>query len=151
MEQLQLRNSNIGCKYRSEYMRVFGYADGLSLLCPTGIKEMLNICGKYAMKYDVLFNATKSQLLYFGKDSNNDNVQPVLSMDNGKKIPYVTKYLHLGNSISATDTQRSMINNAIADLNIKIYNLLADFLLSNSSTLSVLVKSYGMNVYGSTL
>ena len=25
------------------------------------------------------------------KISNNDNVQPVLSMDNGKKIPYVTK------------------------------------------------------------
>ena len=70
-------------------MGVFGYADDLSLLCPsfTGIKEMLNICEKYARKYDILFNATKSQLLYFGKDSNNDNIQPVLSMDNGKKIP----------------------------------------------------------------
>ena len=59
---LNLRNSNIGCKYRSEYMGVFGYADDLSLLCPsfTGIKEMLNICEKYARKYDILFNATKS-------------------------------------------------------------------------------------------
>ena len=28
---------------------------------------MLNICEKYARKYDILFNATKSQLLYFGK------------------------------------------------------------------------------------
>ena len=102
-------------------MGVFRYADDLSLLCPsfTGIKEMLNICEKYARKYDILFNATKSQLLYFGKDSNNDNVQPVLSMDNGKKIPYVTKCLHLGNSISTTGTQRSLINNAIAGLNIK--------------------------------
>ena len=80
---------------------MFGYADDLSLLCPslTGIKEMLNICEKYARQYDILFNATKSQLLYFGKDSNNDNVQPVLSMDNGKKIPYVPKYLHLGNIV----------------------------------------------------
>ena len=150
---LNLRNSNIGCKYRSEYMGVFGYADDLSLLCPsfTGIKEMLNICEKYARKYDILFNATKSQLLYFGKDSNNDNIQPVLSMDNGKKIPYVTKCLHLGNSISTTDTKRSMINNAIADLNIKSYNLLADFSFSSSSTLSVLFKSYCMNIYGSAL
>ena len=73
-------------------MGVFGYADDLSLLCPsfTGMKEMLKSCEKYARKYDILFNATKSQLLYFGKDSNNDNVQPVLSMDNGKKISYVT-------------------------------------------------------------
>ena len=83
-----------------------------------------------------LFNATENQLLYFGKDSNNDNVQPVLSMDNGKKIPYVTKCLHLGNSISTTDTKRSMINNAIADLNIEINNLLAEFSFNHSSTLS---------------
>ena len=36
-------------------MGLFGYADDLSLLCPsfTGIKEMLNICEKYARKYDV--------------------------------------------------------------------------------------------------
>ena len=112
---------------------------------------MLNICEKYARKYDILFNATKSQLLCFGKDSNNDNVQPVLSMDNGKKIPYVTKCLHLGNSISTTGTQRSLINNAIADLNIKSNNLLAEFSFSNSSNLSVLFKSYCMNIYGSTL
>ena len=85
---LNLRNSNIACKYRSEYMGVFGYANDLSLLCPsfTGIKEILNICEKYARKYDILFNATKSQSLYFSKVSNNDNVQPVLSMDNAKQF-----------------------------------------------------------------
>ena len=71
-------------------------------------------------------------------------MQPVLSMDNGKKILYVTKCLHLGNSISTTCTtctQRSMINNAMADLNIKSNNLLSEFSFSNSSTLSVLFKS----------
>ena len=71
-------------------------------------------------------------------------MQPVLSMDNGKKILYVTKCLHLGNSISATCTtctQRSMINNAMADLNIKSNNLLSEFSFSNSSNLSVLFKS----------
>ena len=83
---------------------MFGYADNLSLLCPsvTGIKEMLNMCEKYARKYDILFNGTKSQLLCFSKD-----------IDNGKKLPYVTKCLHLGNSIRTTCTQRSMLNNAI--------------------------------------
>ena len=48
-------------------------------------------------------------------------------MDNGNKIPYVTKCLHLGNSISTTYTQQSMINNPMADLNIKSHNLLAEF------------------------
>ena len=77
-------------------------------------------------------------------------MQPVLSMDNGRKIPYVTKFLHLGNSISTTCTQRSMINNAIADLNIKSNNLLAEFSFRNS-TISALFNSYCMNIYGSTL
>ena len=44
-----------------------------------------------------------------------------------------------------------MINNAIADPNIKSNNLLAEFLFSNSFTLSVLFKSYCMNIYGSPL
>ena len=57
----------------------------------------------------------------------------------------------MGNSISTTFTQRSMINNAIADQNIKINNLLADFPFSNSSTLSILFKYYCMNIYGSAL
>ena len=72
-------------------------------------------------------------------------------MDNGKENLYVTKYLHLGNSISTTGTQRSLINNAIADLNIKSNNLLAELSFSNFSTLSVLFKSYCMNIYGSML
>ena len=40
---VKLRNSNIGCRCRSEYMGVFGYADDLSLLCPSfsGIKKCL--------------------------------------------------------------------------------------------------------------
>ena len=87
----------------------------------------------------------------FSEDSNNDNVQPVLSLDKDKKISHVTKCLHLEKSISTKYTQRSLINNALADLNIKSNNLLADFSFSNSSTLSVLFKSYRMNIYGSTL
>ena len=50
-------------------MGVFECADDLSLLCPsfTGINEMFNICEKYSNNYDMLINATKRQLLYFGK------------------------------------------------------------------------------------
>ena len=60
------------------------------------------------------------------------------------------QFLMLAN-VSTSCTQRSLINNAIADLNIKSNNLLAEFSFSNSSTLSVLLKSYCMNIYGSTL
>ena len=32
---MNFRNSNIGFRYKSNYMGVFGYADDLSLLCPS--------------------------------------------------------------------------------------------------------------------
>ena len=44
-----------------------------------------------------------------------------------------------------------MIINAVANLNVKCNNLLADFLFNNYSTLSVLLKSSCMHIYGSTL
>ena len=64
---INLRNSKIGCKCGSEYMGVFWYADDLNLLCPsfTGIKEILNICEKYARKYDILLMQKKSFIIFW--------------------------------------------------------------------------------------
>ena len=64
---VKLRNSNIGRRYRSEYMGVFGYADDLSLLCPSfsGMKEMLSICEQYAHDNNIMFNASKRQFYLF--------------------------------------------------------------------------------------
>ena len=63
----KLKRNNIGCRYGSEFLGVFCYADDLSLLCPsfTGIKEMLRTCEIYADEHKILFNAKKSQLLHF--------------------------------------------------------------------------------------
>ena len=43
------KKNTIVCRYGSKFMRVFCYADDLSLLCPsfTGIKEMLRTCEIY--------------------------------------------------------------------------------------------------------
>ena len=57
-----LRKNNIGCRYGSEFMGVYCYADDLGLLCPsfTGIKEMLRTCELYAEKHKILFNAKRA-------------------------------------------------------------------------------------------
>ena len=72
-------------------MGVYFYADDISLLSPTftGLKEMLKICEDFADDHDIIFNASKSQLLQFSSCSNNTNMKPVLQMRNGQKIPYV--------------------------------------------------------------
>ena len=53
------RKNSIRCRYCSEYMGIFCYADDLNLLFPSfaGIKEMLKTCESYAIKHNILFNA----------------------------------------------------------------------------------------------
>ena len=60
-----LKKNNIERRYGSEYMGVYGYADHLSLLCPSfsGLKENFNICERYANDKKITFNASKSPLL----------------------------------------------------------------------------------------
>ena len=89
-----LKKSNIGCRYGSEYMGVYGYADDLSLLWPSfsGLKEMLNICERYAINKKITFNASKSQLLYFSKKDDPLHIKkPIVRMKHGQIIPYVEK------------------------------------------------------------
>ena len=43
-------------------MGVYCYADDICFLSPTlsGLKEMLKLCEKYALKHKIIFNASKS-------------------------------------------------------------------------------------------
>ena len=136
---VNLINSNIGCRYRAEYMGVFGYVDDLSLLCPSfsGIKEMLNICKRFANDNKILFHASKGQLLYFSKNDDPMHVmRPILRMSHGEVVPYVEKCIQMGNTLSTSSTEHALIDSAITDINIKTNSLLSEFSFSESTTLS---------------
>ena len=137
-------------KIGNSYLGVFGYADDLTLLCPslTGLKEMLNTCEAYAKDYNILFNAKKSKLMYFGR--NNINTNNMMSMSNSTRIDFIQQCTHLG-SIIYSDITRKNVDFAVNDLFMRTNNLMADFSYTHSSTLSVLYNSYCMNVYGSQL
>ena len=63
----ELLNSNVGCYMGGQFAGAFAYADDLTLLAPSvqALKLMTDICTNYAARYDVLFNAKKSQLIVF--------------------------------------------------------------------------------------
>ena len=145
-----LKQRNIGCKIGNKFLGVFGYVDDLTLLCPTlsGLQEMLNVGENFAKDYNILFNASKSKLMYFGK--NNLNCENLLCMSNGSSIEFVEQCVHLGTKIYS-DISKKNIDNATNDLYMRTNYLMADFTYAQSSTLSVLYNSYRMNVYGSQL
>ena len=144
------RKNNIGCRYGSEFIGVFYYADDLSLLCPsfTGIKEMLRTCEIYADEHKILFNAKKSQLLHFTKTSTSKD--PQLFMNDGSIIPYLDTCNHLGNTISIK-SDKAILDNAVNELYMRTNCLLSDFAFSEYSILSHLFNTYCMNIYGCPL
>ena len=123
---IQLRKFNIGCKIGNSLLGVFGYADDLTLLCPSlaGLKQMLNVCEDFAKEYNILFNASKSKLMHSGK--NYFDAQHVLHMSNGSNIDYVEQCVHLGTTLYSDIAIRN-INNAVNDLFMRTNNLMADF------------------------
>ena len=58
------------------------------------LKQTLNVCDDYVKEYNILSNASKSKLMYFGK--NYIGGQHVLHMSNRSKIDYVEQCVHLG-------------------------------------------------------
>ena len=71
-------------------------------------------------------------------------------MQNGQSIQYVTKCSHLGNEVCLTNKNVLPLN-AVNDLNCRLNNSLTDFSHCDSKTLSVLFRTYCMNVYGNKI
>ena len=65
-------------------------------------------------------------------------------------IPCVNSCIYLGNEI-CTDYQNVFIHNVIRVMNIRYNSLMEDFSYCDSATLSILFKTYSMNVYGSII
>ena len=43
-----LRTTGIGCHIGSAYIGALSYADDITLLCPSGVNEIIVLCCKYA-------------------------------------------------------------------------------------------------------
>ena len=59
----QLRHSSHGCYMGPHFVGALCYADDLVLISPSlsGLNSMLQICEKFALNYDLSFNAQKTQ------------------------------------------------------------------------------------------
>ena len=99
---------------------------------------MLNIYEDYAKERNILFNVTKSKLMYFVK--NYFGGQHALHMHTCSKIDYVEQCGHLGTTLYSDISIRN-INNTVNDLFMRTNNLMADFSNTHNSTLSVLYNN----------
>ena len=59
-----LSESGVGCYWGHHFVGTFCYADLLAP-CASALRRMLDICSCYASSHGLVFNASKTQLIFF--------------------------------------------------------------------------------------
>ena len=64
---LTLRQTGVGCFLGSWFVGTLAYADIIMLMSPTAtaMRQLLALCDEFAVKFDVMFNASKSKCMLF--------------------------------------------------------------------------------------
>lgn len=146
----ELCDNGIGCFMGNVFAGAFGYADDVTLLSPsvTALQEMIKTCLDYAIKFDILFNPEKSQLIVFSC-----NGKPVMDPRitiNGRHIDIASKVTHLGNDISKNINDFD-ISKCVGDFNRQCNMFLFNFKYANSHIRNILFHKYCSSFYGSQL
>ena len=146
----ELRKSGLGCHIGQQFCGSLGYADDVLLLAPTlfSLRKMLDICSKYATSYNVLFNASKSKLLYFGQAASRPTLSPVNFM--GATIELVSHEKHLGNVIGQ-NCIKYKIEDCINIFTGRTNMIRTHFCHARYDVIYDIFKTYCMPLYGSQL
>ena len=78
--------------YGSVFFGCFIYADDIIILSPTlcGLQEMLNVCTRYSLSHDIVFNTKKSVYTTVGKKTH--NVVPSSVFLGGVALEWVKRF-----------------------------------------------------------
>ena len=141
---LELKKSSLGCHIGTRFCGSLGYADDVCVMAPSryAIQRLLDICDSFALKYDVKFNSSKSQLLLFNCPS---NVCPITL--NGNPLSVSLSGIHLGHPIGQ-DSDISSISKGISDIVYRTNCVMSKFGHCNSDIRSHMFETYCSNYYG---
>ena len=91
----QLRTLQVGCYMMGLFYGLIIYADDIALLAPSraALQQMMDICSKYGLEWDISFNPKKSQAMLVGPKYK--MVPAPLNLSNGK-VSWVDSFKYLG-------------------------------------------------------
>ena len=147
---LELENNGIGCYVGSIFSGAYAYADDITLLAPSvsALRNMLDVCVKYATDHDILFNSKKSQLIIF-KHGNSFVPDPKITV-NGEHVKVYSSVIHLGHVVNENifnhDSRR-----IISKFNKQCNGFLADFKFASADLRNTLFGTYCTDMYGAQL
>ena len=101
----RLEETGVGCHMGSRFTGALAYADDITLLapCKSTLSILVSVCEKYASEFDILFNGSKSKLLFFKGRFSNGMESGI--MVNGELVNISNNAVHLGHTISSSDRE----------------------------------------------
>lgn len=149
---VRIRNSKIGCHVGNIFVGAIGYADDITLLCPTlsGLRKMLKIAEASVSDLQLSFNPGKCQLLRF--DSISRTADDGLFSVNfcGINVMNCSSAVHIGHYIGQDSSARK-VSYSVADFYRRCNALLYNFSSCSSRVKLCLLSAYCMSIYGSSL
>ena len=123
----ELSDSGVSCYWGSMFTGAFCYADDIVLLapCASALRSMLKICSSYANSHGLMFNESKTQLIYF-RSSKICLFLPVITFNN-VTLHYSDQVQHLGHILSHNLSDTADILRVVKDMNRKANSTLCLF------------------------
>lgn len=142
-----LNNSKVGCILANSTINHLLYADDLCLISPStaGLQKLLDICGEFGSKHDLIYNSLKSVTMCFiPKTVKLSNIPDMVLNDSSLEIVTNCKYLgvQIENQGCVRDIKRQLTKFYI-NINrlIRMFNKCSDFVKCH------LFRSYCANLY----
>jgi hypothetical protein len=152
----ELADSGVGCFIGCYFSGAIAYADDIVIISPTpsAMRRMLAICDRFAMQFDIVFNADKSKFMVIvpprWRSLCCSFSQCVFSIG-GKLIEKVNSYPHLGHIISDKSDDTDDVTRRRSHFVGQANNLLCFFNKLDVFVKLKLFKSYCTSIYGCEL
>ena len=139
---------NVGCSVGDTIINHLIYADDLVIFAPSsvGLNKLLQICEKFGIDNDVLFNSSKSAIMLFKSRFMNNFNRPNFTLNNNV-IEYVESFKYLGHVINSDLSDKQDIQRQIAKLYAQGNSLIRKFFMCTMGTKIMLFTSYCSSMY----
>ena len=148
----ELNKMNIGCVMGELTINHLLYADDIVLVSPSsaGLKRLLEVCEIFGKENDILFNATKSAVMFFKSNYMPNLKVPIFNL-NGNSIDVVHTFKYLGHYISNNLSDKEDISRQRKKLYAQGNSLIRKFHMCTLDTKLILFNTYCSSMYTAQL
>ena len=142
---------NVGCYIDFKCVNHFFYADDMCLLAPSalGLQLLINVCEKYGLSHDILYNPIKSKCMVISPNNYRLSIPSVKLNDS--QLLYTDNIKYLGVVLNNTFRDDCDIQRQLRSLYASANTIMSKFAFCSLSVKCLLVESYCMNFYCSYL